>query len=172
MTTIPPTGPGAEARTVLVRADEAESLGDPARSAIRLLTDASATGGALSSQRITLAAGADGAAPHHHTGSSELFFVLDGEVQILSGDRVVTARAGDLAVVPPGTAHAFAAPPGAGCDLLIVLTPGVERFEYFRLLDRLRRGEATRAELLAAQDRFDNHFVDSPAWRSVRTPAD
>jgi hypothetical protein len=37
--------------------------------------------------------------------------------------------------------HAFAAPPGSGADLLIVIIPGVERFEYFRHLARIAAGE-------------------------------
>ena len=154
---------------VVVRSDEAEFLGaDGHPAAVRLLADASATRGALSTQRVTLASGADGAAPHLHKRSSELFFILDGSAQLLAGADVLTLQAGDLAVVPPAMAHAFAAPPGATADLLIVITPGVDRFEYFRLLARLAQGQSTRDDLLAGQERFDNHFLDSPEWRAAR----
>ena len=68
---------------------------------MRLLADSSATGGVLSTVRVTLAEGADGARPHHHARSSEMFYVLSGAVEILSGDRVVRAHEGDLIVVPP-----------------------------------------------------------------------
>lgn len=37
------------------------------------------------------------------------------------------AERGDLVVVPPGLAHAFAAAPRHDADILIVITPGVER---------------------------------------------
>jgi hypothetical protein len=70
--------------------------------------------------------------------------------------------------VPPHTTHAFGASTRSGADVLIVFTPGVERFEYFRMIDRIRRGEASPAEILASQDRFDNHFVDSETWRATR----
>jgi hypothetical protein len=50
-----------------------------------------------------------------------------------------------------------------------VITPGVERFEYFRLQARFALGQATLDDLLAVQDRFDNHFLDSPEWRAART---
>jgi quercetin dioxygenase-like cupin family protein len=163
MSSTPPDGNN----TVIVRAADAEVVGGPP-STIRLLADASATGGALTSQRVTLATGADGAAPHHHATATELFYVLGGAVQVLAGETVNLASEGDLIVVPPTVAHAFAAPPGREADLLIVLTPGVERFEYFRLLERLSKGEATLEELLATQDLYDNHFLDSPAWRAAR----
>lgn len=83
----------------------------------------------------------------------------------------MTAGSGDLVVVPPWVPHAFAASPAAGADLLIVITPGVERFGYFRLLERLGRGEGTVEELLASQERFDNHFLDAPLWTAAREAA-
>jgi quercetin dioxygenase-like cupin family protein len=155
---------------VIVRGDAAETLGSPDfPAAVRLLADASATGGALSAQQVTLQRGAEGANPHRHEGSSELFYVLDGLVQILAGTQVLTMRQGDLAVVPPHLPHAFAATADSAADLLIVITPGVERFGYFRLLARLAQGQATRDELLAAQERYDNYFLDSPEWRAARS---
>ena len=61
-----------------------------------------------------------------------------------------------------------AAPADSAADILIVFTPGIERFEYFRMGERLRRGEVDPLEILRTQERFDNHFVDSPLWRSSR----
>jgi hypothetical protein len=95
--------------------------------------------------------------------------LLDGAAQLLADADVLTLQAGDLAVVPPGMAHAFAAPTGATADLLIVITPGVERFEYVRLTARFAQGQTTLEDLLAVQDRFDNHFIDSPEWRAARS---
>ncbi|CAM5494631.1 MULTISPECIES: cupin domain-containing protein [Streptomyces] len=149
--------------SVIVRAAEAELVGR-APTTVRLLADSSRTGGALSTQRVTLTGGADGARPHWHDNSAEMFFLLDGAAEILSGDDVVTAGPGDLVVVPPGKPHAFAAVPGADADLLIVITPGVERFEYFRHLQRIALGEATVESLLEVQDLYDNHFMKSEVW--------
>jgi quercetin dioxygenase-like cupin family protein len=163
MSLVSPSGDGA----VIVRAAATEVVGGPG-ARVRLLVDGDATGGALTSQQVTLAEGADGAAPHHHAHATELFYVLGGTVQVLAGETVALADVGDVIVVPPHLPHAFAAPPGRDADVLIVLTPGIERFDYFRLLDRLGRGEATIDDLLASQDRFDNHFLDSPAWRAAR----
>jgi hypothetical protein len=70
--------------------------------------------------------------------------------------------------VPPHTTHAFGATENSGADVLIMFTPGVERFEYFRMIDRIRRGEGSPEQILATQDRFDNHFVDSATWRAAR----
>src|SRR5436190_19602631 len=103
-----------------MRAAEAEAMSTGQVSA-RLLLDSSATRDAASVVQVTLAEGADGAVPHRHDKSSELFYVLSGSVQLLAGEDVLSAGEGDLAVVPPGLPHAFAAPPGSGCALPLLI---------------------------------------------------
>ncbi|MEV0202994.1 cupin domain-containing protein [Nonomuraea sp. NPDC050691] len=134
----------------------------------RLLVDAGATGGALGANRLTLAPGADGARPHHHALSSELFYVLAGTMEFLLGERIVTAGRGSLIVVPPATVHAFGAAPGSTAEALVVMAPGVERFEYFRRLGRIAQGQDSFDGLLPEQDRFDVHFADDTAWLRAR----
>jgi quercetin dioxygenase-like cupin family protein len=149
--------------SVIVRSAEAEVIGQ-APTTIQLLADSSAAGGALSTVRATLKAGADGARPHHHAGSAELFYMLGGTAQVLSGEQVVTLERGDLVVVPPGLPHAFAAAPGHDADILIVITPGVERFEYFRHLERIAYGKVPPESLLEVQELYDTYFRQSPVW--------
>ena len=124
--------------SVIVRDAEAEVVGG-APVGVQLLADNSATGGALSTVRVTLADGADGARPHLHNNSAEMFYLLDGSAE-----------------------------PGAAADILIVFTPGIERFEYFRHLQRIRLGEATPESILQVQERYDNHFLRSEAWDGRR----
>ncbi|WP_329564379.1 cupin domain-containing protein [Kitasatospora sp. NBC_01266] len=147
---------------VLMRASEMEQLGS-AGFTMRLLADGGDTGGALSAIRAKMAKGTAGATPHLHRRSSEIFFVLEGGLDVLVGEQIVTAREGDFLLVPPGLAHAFRTPADIGVDMLFVM-PGADRFEYFRLLDRIQRGLADRQELLDTQERFDNHFLSSPVW--------
>ncbi|HSS09286.1 MAG TPA: cupin domain-containing protein [Acidimicrobiales bacterium] len=158
--------PGADG-AVVVRSADAETIGHPPQT-VRLLADSSSTQGKLSTQRVTLSAGADGATPHHHAGSAELFYVLGGSAQLLVGDRVTEAYSGDLVVIPAGLPHAFAAAAGSDADLLIVITPGVERFEYFRHLARIALGQETPESLLAAQEDYDTFFDQSPPWQQAR----
>lgn len=154
-------------RSVVVRAAEAEVLGgSPAK--VTLLADSSATGGALSTVRVTLTKGADGARPHRHDHSAEMFYVLDGAVQVLSGTDILRAETGDAIVVPPGLPHAFSAARGDRADLLIVIAPGVERFEYFRKLTRIARGEEPPESLRDVQELYDTWFLNSPQWEAAR----
>ncbi len=150
--------------THIIRGAQAEVLlGDPG-STITLLADPEHTSGRLTSHRSRLHAGSAGAPPHSHERSAELLLVLGGALDLLHGTVVTTLTAGDVAVVPPGEVHAFAPAAGTPAELLCVFGPGTERFEYFRLLDRAHRGEATWDEVAASGPRFDNHYAASATW--------
>jgi quercetin dioxygenase-like cupin family protein len=129
-----------------------------------LLADGQHTGGALGANRLRLDPGVDGARPHYHERSSEAFYVLEGTMVLLVEDEVFTVGAGGYAVIPPGVPHAFAAAPGEVADLFITVAPGVDRFEYFRMLPAIMRGEVGEQALAEVHDRYDVHFVDSPTW--------
>ena len=152
----------------VVRAAGAEVLGSDPTSVITLLADAVDTDGHLTSNRTRFEAGSEGAPPHFHEYGAELFFVLDGAIEMLLGDEVTVFGTGDFVVVPPRVVHAFGPAAGSGADVLVVCAPGRERFEYYRLLDRLHQGEATGQDLIDTQDRYDNHYVTSSAWPAAR----
>lgn len=149
----------------LVRADEAEFL--PV-TGITLLADASETSGSLTSNRSFFPEGGEGAPPHYHSRASELFFMLDGALQVLLGEQVMTMNRGDFLVVPPGVTHAFAPAPNAAADVLFVYTPGTPRNDYYRLLEQVYSGTGDPEEIKATQERFDNHYVESAVWAQAR----
>ncbi len=157
----------AQLSPLLVRASEAETLGaEPNQT--WLLAEADATGGTMNAVRTTLGRAVDGPPPHYHRLSSELFFMLDGALHVLVGEEIMSVRTGDFLLVPPNTTHAWGTPDDSGADILIIKAPGTNRFDYFRLVDRVRRGEAAPQEVLATQENFDNHFVDSATWRVAK----
>ncbi|RRS01980.1 cupin domain-containing protein [Glycomyces terrestris] len=153
---------------VIARADAAERLAHAHRSVMTLLADSSETGGALSVTRSTFPAGGDGAPSHFHTATTESLFVIAGRLQVLTGDEVVELGAGDFVSIPPGLPHAFGAAAGHDADVLAVFTPAADRFDYYRLLERVAAGEADPAEIPASGQRYDNHYVASEAWRLAR----
>ena len=151
-------------KAVLTRGADAERLGETPNQTW-LVADGEHTDGIMNVVRTTLGPGVDGPPPHFHRESPEMFYLLDGALRILAGDQVLTVRKGDYLLVPPLMHHAWGTPMDTGADVLIVKAPGNNRFEYFRLGDRIRRGAASPAEVLATAERFDNHFVDNPVWR-------
>jgi mannose-6-phosphate isomerase-like protein (cupin superfamily) len=152
--------------TVIVRAADAEVLSDGPGSNITLIADSDRTDGAVTTNRALLKPGSAGAPSHFHTRASEMFFVIDGTLEVLNGDKIVTLEKGDTMIVPPKTPHAFAPAAGTYADVLVVFTPGMDRFDYYRLLDQVHRGEATFDDIRASQERYDNHYVDSPVWKA------
>ncbi|MET7366433.1 cupin domain-containing protein [Streptomyces sp. NPDC005566] len=156
----------ADLKPVLTRSATAETTSDPS-SVMTLLADYGTNGSSLTSYRSSFTKGAVGAPAHFHTRASELFFVLDGSLQVLVDDTVQVLDKGDFLLVPPRTPHAFAAAPGAEADVLFVFTPGMPRFDYLRLLGRVMRGEADFQEIKDSSEQYDNHYVDSPAWDAV-----
>ena len=149
---------------VLVRAEQAETLQDGAKSLITLLADADATGGAVTANKATFRKGSPGAPAHFHTKATEMFFVLDGRMRFLVDDEVLTLGKGDFLTVPPTIPHAFAPAPDSEAELLVVFTPGLQRFDYYRLLERVYRGEATVQDIRDSSQQYDNHYFDSPVW--------
>jgi mannose-6-phosphate isomerase-like protein (cupin superfamily) len=152
---------------VLARGDQAEMLG-AAPNQTWLLAEADEAEGTMNAVRTTLGRGVDGPPPHYHRASSELFFLLDGALDVLTGEQIVTVRTGDFLLVPAGMPHAWGTPAESGADILIIKAPGTNRFDYFRLVDRIRKGEATPQDILATQEKFDNHFVTSQNWAARR----
>ena len=149
---------------IVVRGEQAEKLSIGPQTTW-LFAEGADTGGAFSAIRAKLAPGADGARPHHHARASEMFFVIAGAVDVLVGEEIVAVQAGDVVVANAGTMHAFANGSASdAADILIVFGPAIERFDYFRLLQRVVSGQATIADVLASQERFDNWFGESPAW--------
>ena len=71
-----------------------------------VLADGRDTGGRFSMMEQLLPKGS-GPGPHKHTWSDETFYMLDGEITLLVGDEIRTARKGDFIMVPRNTRHAF-----------------------------------------------------------------
>lgn len=151
---------------LLTRAAEAETCADPS-SVMTLLADTDGPEGGFTTYRSTFAKGAVGAPAHLHTKATELFFVISGSLQVLVGEEVTVLNAGDFLAVPPHTPHAFAAAPGCEADVLFTFTPGMGRFDYLRLLGSVMRGETDPKKIAESSERYDNHYVDSPAWRAA-----
>ena len=96
---------------------------------------------------------------HVHTRSEELFYVLEGELDVLAfeprvrtpdnwqcwqspaGSRVVRATPGTVIVVPPGCPHAFANPTDAPAKMFFQASPPPDHERYFdELLEILDGG--------------------------------
>jgi quercetin dioxygenase-like cupin family protein len=71
---------------------------------------------------------------HVHSKIEELFYVVDGEFNLRSGDWTGLAGLGSFVRVPPGTAHGFGNPGNAAAKLLLIISPAGVHEDYFREL--------------------------------------
>ncbi|MFI9202462.1 cupin domain-containing protein [Streptomyces sp. NPDC053048] len=112
---------------------------------------------------------------HLHTRSEELFYVLEGELDVLafeprvrtrdnwrewessSGQRCVRARAGTVILVPPGCPHAFANPTSDPVRMFFQASPPPDHERYFEeLFDILASGPQVDHEAIAElRKRYD-----------------
>ena len=68
--------------------------------------------------------GCEGPGAHAHDANEELFYVLEGTVSFLAGERWIDADAGTFLRVPAGTLHDFRNRTARRAGLLNVFIPG------------------------------------------------
>jgi quercetin dioxygenase-like cupin family protein len=70
-----------------------------------------------------------GPPPHVHGREDEAFYLLDGELEVLTGQSTTSAYAGDFVYLPRGIVHGFTNPGVIPARMLILTAPaGFERF--------------------------------------------
>jgi quercetin dioxygenase-like cupin family protein len=87
------------------------------------------TGGSFAAFEEITVSGA-GTPLHIHRQQWEMLEVIEGKYRIRIGEREIIADAGTIAIVPPGTPHAFLNINPTSSKLRFVLSPGL-RFENF-----------------------------------------
>ncbi|MET8212371.1 cupin domain-containing protein [Streptomyces sp. NPDC005373] len=124
-------------------------------STIEVLANPDQTSGNMSLYRWRMALSSTGPAPHFHTTFSETFIVEEGEVDYFDGRAWRTLRPGDTAHAASGDVHALRKERAEGATLLMALSPGVPREEYFAAL-----ATTDERDLSRFHEAHDNHFRD------------
>jgi uncharacterized cupin superfamily protein len=125
---------------------------------IRILSTAAQSVGASTFEFLAVPGWDTGS--HLHSTVQEQFYVLDGEMEIRAGDRLIAAHAGTFVNVPTGVVHAFANRGNAPARMLLVCTPpGHER--YFADLAAIlaRDGAPDPDEIASLRARYDTTQV-------------
>ena len=65
-----------------------------------------------------------GALPHIHHAETEAFYVLEGEVEFLKGERTVRVGVGEFVFIPRGVVHGFKNVEDEPARCLGIVTPG------------------------------------------------
>jgi uncharacterized cupin superfamily protein len=95
----------------------------------RLMLDGALSGGSFSVIENTIDPKTLAAPVHTHSREDEYSFVVEGEIGVQIGERVLTARAGDVVYKPRGVAHAFWNATDRPARILEIISPaGFERY--------------------------------------------
>jgi quercetin dioxygenase-like cupin family protein len=94
---------------------------------------------------------------HVHSKIEELFYVIDGEFNLRSGDWTGRAGPGSFLRVPPETAHGFGNAGSAPATLLLIISPAAVHEEYFRELASIlaKPGPPDTAAIAELRQRYD-----------------
>jgi quercetin dioxygenase-like cupin family protein len=94
---------------------------------------------------------------HVHSKIEEIFYVVDGEFDLRSGEWAGRAGPGSVLRVPPGTAHGFGNPGSAPATLLLTISPAGVHEEYFRELAAIlaNPGPPDAAAIADLRQRYD-----------------
>ena len=88
-----------------------------------LLVNGEQTGGEFELMLFVAAPGI-GPPPHVHTNEDELFYVVEGEFDVLRGEETLHLKAGEYVYLPRGTVHGFKTVGDSTGRFLCWVTPG------------------------------------------------
>ncbi len=146
-----------------------------------ILVSGGETQGARSEMQITLPPHPVTPPPHIHPAQEEQWVVLDGSLEVLSGQQWRPLGAGESAVVPAGIVHTFRNRSGENVRFRVVHTPALaierylDRLYWLSAMNRIR-GSRDLTSLLYSSLLLDTHrreqVLAGPAARAaVRTMA-
>jgi mannose-6-phosphate isomerase-like protein (cupin superfamily) len=118
-----------------------------------------------------MAPGAEGARPHLHKRLVEMFYVVDGELELIIEQRKVLAPPGTFMLVPENTPHGFSNPGRKHSTLLIMFCPADAREKYFEgLAELMKDGRVpSQQELTELMLAYDQYMVPEPAATGIRS---
>lgn len=124
------------------------------------------TGGALACIEVVVPPG-EGIPPHTHHVEDEIFYVIEGAVEILGDDMPgpVNIPQGGLFYGPRGRLHGFRNPTDAPIRLLVLMTPGGNMQRMFGALAELTArspGLPAPEEVGALCSQYDIIFAPPP----------
>ena len=102
----------------------------------------------------------DGPPLHVHKAEDEAFYVLEGELRVQVGERIIHGTAGAFVFIPKGTAHTFAKAGTEPARMLVIISPaGFEQF--FEEVG----GPPDMDKIMAAAERYGFEVVGPPLER-------
>jgi len=81
---------------------------------------------------------------HVHSETTETYTILNGEGQMVLGDKVIDVSEGMVVAIPPGNQHGLASSTEAPVKVLMTFSPGLAPKEYADYRDEASCGVTTK----------------------------
>jgi mannose-6-phosphate isomerase-like protein (cupin superfamily) len=126
---------------------------------ITFLASAEDTGGHWSLLEYTAPPQFKGPAPHWHKRTTEAFYIVEGQLSMQIGERIIEAQMGSFVLVAPREIHVWSNPQITPCKFLVFVSPsGLEG--YFDEVATLMQDEVTwppadMSKVVALAEKFD-----------------
>lgn len=145
---------------IVITAEQGQSVAiGPSRTTF--LTRSQQTEGRYSLVEHMLPPQFTGPPPHVHRHYDHAWYVLAGEVQLICGDRLLSAPAGTFVFVPRGIAHTFANAAAVPTRMLEIDTPGGFEPYFEELAAATPEGAPVNPSVVVAiQRRYDTYPPD------------
>jgi len=106
---------------------------------------------------------------HYHRGMDESFYMLEGRMNFIMGDKRIVAEAGDFFHVPPGLSHAFWNTSEEPARMLVTFSPGGFE-EFFADLAEIATdfpvpNAEARTRVASLDEKYDQIVVAPPPGR-------
>ena len=95
--------------------------------------------------------------PHIHADDDEAFYIVTGDLTLLSDQGETVAGPGSTVLLPRGKMHGFRNDTDRDARVLVVCQPGSQALEMFRHFDRAREaatGGLTPTDIAAISARY------------------
>ena len=138
---------------ILLKPGEARMVGARGMHVAFLVTGAHAHGAAVF--EFTAAPGFEVGAHIHHS-LEEVFYVLEGELDLRVGDRIMRGGPGTFMFVPKEAPHAFSNPGSTPAKMLLIVSPPGQEHYFEELAEILaREGPPDTAAIAALRKKYD-----------------
>jgi len=147
-------------RKIVLGPGEGKTVPVPGHSITHKVTGAD-TDGAYSLLEVELVG--DGPPQHIHKTEDEAFYVLEGEMNVLVGERIIRATAGSFVFIPRGTVHTVSRTGQEPAKALTIFSPpGFERFFAEAVGVDVTDTEAYVAKATALAEKYNMDIVGPP----------
>ena len=146
--------------SIVLKPGEGKSVPVPGHKVTHKVVGAD-TGGAYSLLEIELTG--DGPPQHIHKTEDEAFYVLEGEMKVLMGERTITVTAGSFVFIPRGMVHAWCRSGQEPAKILAIFSPaGFEQFFDEAVDLDVTDTEAYVAKANALAEKYNMEIVGPP----------